>query len=82
MVAPAPEEDAGEEKLLPNPVKIVIVVSPMRQNKITCWSHLEMLKWPSGWSMPLKHSQVNALGVIKWDISSAIRNVKCTTLSF
>ena len=30
------------------------------------------IKWPSGWSMPPKHSQVNALGVIRWDISSAI----------
>ena len=32
--------------------------------------------------MPLKHSQVDALGVVRWNIGSVIRNVKCMPLSF
>ena len=43
MVAPAPEEDASEEEATPKPIKIAIMVSPMR-HKMTCQSHWEMSK--------------------------------------
>ena len=82
MVAPALEEDLVRKRLLPNPVKIEIVVSAMRHNKMTCQSHLETLKWLSEWSMPLKHSQDDASGAVRWDIGSVMRSVKCMTLSF
>ena len=68
-------------KLPLNPVKIVTAVSPMRLLWKIQESQLEILRWLSELYTQLRCSLAGASDAIRWDIDSAIKNVKCMTWS-
>ena len=82
VVAPVPEEDAGKEEATPQPSEDSDSGESYEAQQDDLSVSPGDVKVAIRVVHASKQSQVNALGVIRWDIGSTIRNVKCTILSF
>ena len=70
------------EKPHPFQVRRATAASPMKLDKKTQPFLRVMWRLLSQWPRHLRHLQVDASDVIRWDINSVMRNVKCLAPNF